>query len=182
MKLLISILFVLSATVASIAQNAGSPNRDAVDFTGRWELTSRRVVEPRELEARTVQKQKFEMLISQSGDALRITETSRGANGDYSREVTYFLDGRGETNAGFTPNYRYKSKSRIKNKTLRIEAVLTITDLKLTNFRDEVWKLSDDGKTLTVESHSGSEQHRVGPTNLTNGRTIREVSKYRRID
>lgn len=149
------LLLVFGLVVAGAAQSGSVKTRsNNPDFSGHW------ISESISAEAGSVplpsdlRDLKIELIISQSENDLRVKETTL-SSGTYSRNVTYYLDGRGESNKGFTPGFVYNSKSLLKNNALVMETIIQLPNSRGESAvqRDE-WRLSKDGKTLIIKTKS----------------------------
>jgi hypothetical protein len=81
-----------------------------------------------------------------------VKESTKGPRGAYSRDLVYFLDGRGESNKGFTQDFVYDSKTILKDKTILIDATIVISGGRGGKAEIEEWQLSADGKKLTIKT------------------------------
>jgi hypothetical protein len=80
-----------------------------------------------------------------SGAQLSMTTYQKGAQGEVTTELKYTTDGKPSTNGANT------GAARFDGETLVIESSREAQGAKLT--QRDVWSLSPDGKTLTVQSH-----------------------------
>jgi hypothetical protein len=111
----------------------------AADFSGRWMLNTAKSqfgqFPAPEVMLRSVQL---------TGAQLVMTTYQKGAQGEVTTELKYSTDGKPATNGAST------GIARMAGETLVIESSREAQGAKLT--QRDVWSLSADGKTLTVES------------------------------
>lgn len=147
------LLLIIAFSAFCVAQGTKSDS-DVPNFSGRWvseslkDYSDRKSLDP---------DQKTELIVSQSATELRVKESTGGKRGSSSRDSIYYLDGRGESNKGFTDGFMYESKTVVKDKKLLIEAavVLPKTNTKSNFAKNDEWELSADGKTLTIRTNNG---------------------------
>ena len=80
---------------------------------------------------------------------MKVKETTNGSD-RYSRDCIYYLDGRGESNKGFTHGFLYETKTILKKRKLVMEMTIRFPNRKENSFQIEEWVLSKDGRSLTV--------------------------------
>ena len=153
--LIIPFVLLVSAVVcgAQVVKNADNK----VDFTGRWvsetiDMSADSGRNPRNKDLNL----KIEMAISRSANELSVKETTTGT-GKFSRDSVYYLDGRGESNKGFTDEFVYETKTTLKDNKLFIVGTIRSQDPNGLSIRsEEEWELSADGKTLKIKSKTSS--------------------------
>lgn len=101
---------------------------------------------------RTDQDIEIELVVVQSADELELKEMTITRRGKHSRDAVYYLDGRGESNEGFTDGFIYESKTKINNQKLHIEGAVRFPNSQGSSYQTEEWELSADGKTLTIKT------------------------------
>lgn len=145
---------VLLSTAVCVAQNAKNSS-DIPNFSGRWvsESVKMHVDSPRPFRNADADFE-IKLVIVQSGNELRVKEAIDGSRGSSSRDVIYYLDGRGETNKGFTDEFIYESKTVLKDNKLFIEMAIRSPNSKVGPTQAEEWELSADGKTLIIRTKS----------------------------
>jgi len=145
-KLFIAVLFGAFA-VASI-----SAQKNVDNFVGTWKLTKTEGL------PKTSTVQKVTLDISQTADAIRIERTSEGVNNNqkYSFNNIESFDVKNGTSVSLVAGQfggTLKNQLRVlAANRLRFDSVLD-RDLTTVSAR-EIWTLSSDGKTLTIETFS----------------------------
>ncbi len=120
-----TLALILAFANVGTAQDSGV-TADLSNFSGRWVSESVKVMsDSRPMRSTTDSNLKIELLIEQSGNELRVKESTTGS-GSYSRDVIYYLDGRGESNKGFTAGFEYESKAILKDRKIFIKAVVKV--------------------------------------------------------
>lgn len=122
---------------AMLAALAGSAA--AADFSGSWMLNATKS-QFGQFPAPEVMLRN----VKQDGGQIVMSTYQKGAQGEVRSELRYTTDGRSATNGAST------GTARIEGQTLVIESAREAQGAKLT--QRDVWSLSADGKTLTVES------------------------------
>lgn len=158
----------------------GKDAKYGIDFSGRWKSISI-TRDTGDLPMPPDERTETEFIIAQTGHELRLMENSKSRSGVVSREATYYLDGRGESNKGFGEQYKFISKTSIKKKKLVIDATITIDNSKEKLYKTEEWSLSDDGKTLKIETKSGGLANRYDPNSI-GGTPIRHYLTFKRVN
>jgi hypothetical protein len=87
--------------------------------------------------------------ITQRGSKLSMTNTQKGAQGEVTTELVYSTDGKAVTNKA--QGGEFKGSAQWIGDKLLIESSREANGASLT--QKDIWTLSADGKTLTVESH-----------------------------
>lgn len=146
-----SLLLLVFAVVCG-AQAVKPPN-DIVGFNGRWVSETVKISsDSGRRDKDTDPNLKIEMIVSQSGNELKVKETTLG-NERFSRDSVYYIDGRGESNKGFTDNFVYESKTSQKDRKLLIEGTIRSQGAGGKSIKTkEDWEISADGKTLTIKT------------------------------
>jgi len=136
-KALVTALFVTAFATSMIAQS--KPN-----FSGTWKLN--------------LAKSDFGPLpapdsrtdvIDHNDPTMKINTTQSGGQGDMTATLTYTTDGKEATNQIATREI--KSTATWQGGTLVVNSKLMFNDAEVTI--KSVWTLSEDGKTLTQDSH-----------------------------
>lgn len=116
------------------------------DFSGKWSLESTNGIKGTGAKAT--------LIISQTGPEIKIVqESSQGAT--QQRELTYYADGRGETNPSDSGGKPFHSVTSWKKNALVIKFSLPSTRANnnvVVNERIDEWTVSKDGQTLTQTS------------------------------
>lgn len=154
LKFFSPIVLIVFSIVSCFAQQGAATVPEAPNFSGRW-LSKAIREEPGYVQVlpRDFLNLKVELLITHSGDELKVKETTLGSS-TYSREVVYYLDGRGETNKGFTDGFVYESKTMLKKQRLNVQLTIRPSGAPK-SVQTQEWELSKDRKTLTIKTRSG---------------------------
>ena len=145
-KMLFVALFSMFAIVSVAAQ------KNADNFVGTWKLTKTEGL------PKTSTVRKMTLDISQTGGAIRIARITEGVtnNQTYSTAATESFDVKGGSSVSLVAGqFGGTLKNRLRvlaANRLRFDSVLD-RDLTIVSTR-EIWTLSSDGKTLTVETFS----------------------------
>jgi hypothetical protein len=126
--------------LAPIALAAALPLAAAPDFSGRWMLNNAKS-QFGQFPAPEVMMRSVKV----SGVQLAMTTYQKGTQGEVTTELKYTTDGKPSANGAST------GVARIDGETLVIESSREAQGAKLT--QRDVWTISPDGKTLTVQSH-----------------------------
>ncbi|HVO99073.1 MAG TPA: hypothetical protein VMT15_13440 [Bryobacteraceae bacterium] len=130
--------FILAAAVASILL-AGHAQA-ATNFTGVWKLNLSKSdygpVPPPEVMTRT---------INHNEPSLQISTFQKGAQGEVTTELKYTTDGKMVENKGS------KGSAKWDGDKLVIDSVRDLQGGEI-KFH-EIWSLSPDGKTMTINNH-----------------------------
>jgi hypothetical protein len=151
---LVSIFGVFLISAASIAAQDIDGRSVNSNFTGHWVSESVKVfsdIGPRNMPGLDL---KIDLVIDQSSNELKVKESTDSSRGMYSRDLVYFLDGRGESNKGFTAGFEYESKTVLKAQKLLIKGTVNFPGSKNNKALSEEWELSKDGKTLTIKTET----------------------------
>ena len=138
-RILITSLPLLLTSICVVGQTP------VADFSGTWAYKS------------GINTHKVEMLtIKQSGEKIDVTEKYNKDN----RLLTYYSDGRGETNTGIDGTTQIKSRTKWTGDTLFMlferlppkppPSVPKQPQSSEANERSDEWSLSKDGNTLTI--------------------------------
>jgi len=95
------------------------------------------------------------LVISQTGQQVKITRNLRENGNETVQELTYYTDGRGEANPTTDGKTMLKSDTKISNNKLSIRFSLPsriVNERAIVNERLDEWKLSSDGMILTQTS------------------------------
>ena len=95
------------------------------------------------------------LVISQTGQEIKITRKIHEKGKERVQQLTYYSDGRGETNPTSDGTNSLKSNTRWSGKKLVIRFLTrsnTVNRNAVVNERVDEWKLSDDGQKLTQTS------------------------------
>jgi len=150
MKRTLAILLLIFASgVFCIAQSIKSDSNNP-DFSGHWvsesvkQFSSVRPSRDGDLNL------KIELVVTQSSTELRVKESTEADRESYTRDLIYFLDGRGESNKGFTQGFVYDSKTSLKGREILIDNTITFPPARDSVTQTEEWQLSANGKKLTI--------------------------------
>ena len=153
-------MFLVLACTAVCAAQGTTKQSDVPNLSGRWVAESIKLYSDSRSLRKADQDLKIEMLIVQSENELKVNEMTIGDRGTYSRDAVYYLDGRGESNKGFTGGFKYESKTVFRDQKLYIEATIQFPNSRGNSTQTEEWELSTDGKTLTIKTNNtGSRQN-----------------------
>jgi len=122
-----------------------SAPKQLVDFSGKWSLESKN--------GNNVTGDKTTLTISQTGPEIKVVQES--SQGGTPRELTYYADGRGETNPSDSGGQPFHSVTSWKKNALVIKFSLPSTRANnnvVVNERIDEWTISKDGRTLTQTS------------------------------
>lgn len=153
-RLSFAMLVVWLFVQASSAQNVAK----MPDFSGHWisEAVNVSAISGRQVPG-PPSNVKIELTVKHDGDELRVKEISSGIRGDFTRESTYYIDGRGETNNGRTAELVYDSKTEIVDGKLLIKSIIRPQYSKTGSIRHtEEWEITSDRKKLRITTISGS--------------------------
>ena len=140
-----SVLLVLSVVAQFSLVNAQSESKQQTDFSGKWSLASK--------EGNKVTGDKATLIISQRGPEIKVVQES--SQGGTSQQLTYYADGRGETNPSDSGGKTFHSVTTWKKNALVIKFSLPSTRANnnvVVNERIDEWSMSKDGQTLTQTS------------------------------
>lgn len=137
--------------VLSVASQLGfvsiqSESKQRTDFSGKWSLKSKN--------GKKVVGDKTTLIISQSGPEIKVMQESSPGGTPQQRELTYYADGRGETNPSDSGK-PFHSVTSWKKNALVIRFTLPSTRANnnvVVNERIDEWTVSKDGQTLTHTS------------------------------
>ena len=140
-----SVLLVLSVVLQFNLVSAQSESKQQTDFSGKWSLESKG--------GNKVTGDKTTLVISQSGPEIKIVQES--SQGGTSQQLTYYADGRGETNPSDAGGQQFRSVTSWKKNALVIKFSLPSTRVNnnvVVNERIDEWTMSKDGQSLTQTS------------------------------
>lgn len=140
-----SVLLVLSMVLQFGLVSAQSELKQQTDFSGKWLLESKG--------GKKVTGNKSTLIISQSGPEIKVVQES--SQGGTSQQLTYYADGRGETNPSDSGGQQFRSVTTWKKNALVIKFSLPSTRANnnvVVNERIDEWTMSKDGQTLTQTS------------------------------
>lgn len=127
--------------------SAQSELKQPTDFSGKWSLES--------TNGNKVVGGKTTLIISQTGPEIKVVKEFSQGGTTQQRELTYYADGRGETNPSDSGGQTFQSVSSWKKNTLVIKFSLPTTRANnnvVANERIDEWTVSKDGQTLTQTS------------------------------
>jgi hypothetical protein len=104
-----SVLLVLSVVAQFSSLSAQSELKQQTDFSGKWSLESK--------DGNKITGDKTTLIISQSGPEIKVVQES--SQGGTSQQLTYYADGRGETNPSDSGGQQFHSVTSWKKKALR---------------------------------------------------------------
>ena len=139
------VLLVLSMVLQFSLVSAQSELKPQTDFSGKWSLESKG--------GKKVTGDKTTLIISQSGPEIKVVQES--SQGGTSQQLTYYADGRGETNPSDSGGQQFRSVTSWKKNALVIRFSLPSTRVNnnvVVNERIDEWTMSKDGQTLTQTS------------------------------
>ena len=143
------LLLIFASGIFCIGQSTKSVSINP-DFSGHWvSETIKRTSSVRPSQNGDANL-KIDLVVTQSDTELRVKETTDGNPGSYTRDLIYFLDGRGESNKGFTQGFVYDSKTSLKGREILIDTTITFPTARDGVTQTEEWQLSADGKELTI--------------------------------
>jgi hypothetical protein len=149
-------LFVLASPRAACAQ-------DLPNFTGKWSLDVAKSdfgpMPPPE---------SMTYVIDHKEPALKLVSTQKGQQGEVTNERNVTTDGKDSVNKMRMPTgeTEVKSTSKWVGKTLTTAFKIDVQGMALDIV--ESWKLSDDGKVLTVLREIGTDQGNFAVTTVFN--------------
>src|SRR4051812_47512941 len=150
MKQTISISFWLVALCTVCFAQTTKSDSNLPDFSGHWvseTVKQYSIVRPSQAGDPNL---KFDLVIIQLGPELKVKESTDGKRGSFSRDLIYYLDGRGESNKGYTQGFVYDSKTSVNGKGILIDTTISMPQAKASANQTDEWQLSADGKTLTI--------------------------------
>lgn len=123
--------------------------KDRPNFTGSWKL------DPAKSDfGRLPPPTKYELKVDHQEPNLRFITTRSGQNGESTNDAKYVTNGSPATNQ--TRMGEVKGTASWKGDTLLIENKLTFQGNEIQ--QQDTWTLSEDGKTLQINSHLASPQ------------------------
>lgn len=130
--------FILAGVLATILLAANA--QAAVNLTGVWKLNLSKsdygpVPQP-EMMTRT---------INHNDPSLQISTFQKGAQGEVTTELKYTTDGKEVENRGSKGSAKWDGDKLVIDSTRQMQG----SDIKF----HEVWSLSEDGKTMTINNH-----------------------------
>lgn len=135
---LFNILFVVFCAAGACAA--------APDFSGNWKLNA-----AKSDFGKFPAPQSSVRRVTQDSAKVLIVTTQVSAKGEATTRFTYTLDGKAATNQ--TPTGELKGSAQWIGDKLMIESSREVQKTTLT--QKDIWTLSPDRKTLTVDSHVG---------------------------
>src|SRR5262249_53612769 len=126
MKHMIALVVLIVASGTFCVAQTTKSDSNVPDFSGHWvseSVTQHSDIRPLQSGDASM---KIDLVINQSGSELKVKESTTGKRGSYSRDLVFFLDGRGESNEGFTKDFVYDSKTILKDKKVLINTAITI--------------------------------------------------------
>ena len=111
------------------------------------------------------------LLIAQDGPVLKISRTIGQKKKARTQSLTYYTDGRGETNPATFGTGQIQSKTLWQANiviTKGTQSTQTFGDVLISDVTDK-WELSDDGNTLIEYSSSSSPRSKFGNVNMPVG-------------
>jgi hypothetical protein len=152
MKRTLMLIALASLIVIQAARiDAGSPAQTKPNFSGNWTLDLSRSNFGR-LGSSQFKDAKMTLKISQHEPELKITRNASLNGQARNHNLTYFTDGRGETNPNIITNEQMTSKTRWEGAKLisRSASVVSFNGQSVNMEAIEKRELSTDGKTLTI--------------------------------
>jgi hypothetical protein len=151
-------LLIFASGIFCLGQSTKSVSTNP-DFSGHWvSETIKRTSSVRPSQDGDANL-KIDLVVAQSDTELRVKETTDGNPGSYTRDLVYFLDGRGESNKGFTQGFVYNSKTSLKGSEIVIDTVITFPPARDGVTQTDEWQLSADGKKLTITTKNAGSSH-----------------------
>ena len=136
---------LLTISVSSFGQKSPKP---LPNFTGIWSLEKTTSNEPATGGPKTT---KIQLKIDQDSSSVKIHRECQFDDKEYSHDLSYYLDSRGESNPSMAGGLILETKTKLKKQTLVIEGTARWVGAKETSARErEEWKLSSDGQILTI--------------------------------
>lgn len=131
--------FVTAFFLLGGAARAATPN-----FSGEWKFNA-----AKSDFGKFPAPQSITRKIAQQGAKLSMTNIQKGAQGEVTTELVYTTDGKPVTNKA--QGGESKGSAQWIGDKLMIESSREVQGVTLT--QKDIWTLSPDGKTLTVDSH-----------------------------
>ena len=130
---------------------AGNPAQVKPNLSGNWTLDLSRSNFGR-LKSAQFNNAKMTLRISQRGPELKITRYASLNGQTRNHNLTYFTDGRGETNPNLLTNEQLNSKTKWEGAKLisRSASSMSFNGQSINLEAIEKRELSTDGKTLTI--------------------------------
>jgi hypothetical protein len=122
------------------------------------------------------------LVISHSGPVLKITRKMTKKNKTTTQELTYYTDGRGETNPTGNENGRLQSKTSWSDKLITIQGTSETPmggDVVISDVNGK-WELSDSGNTLIEYTVSGPFRSKFGNTPSFGANKVTKVFRRQR--
>lgn len=141
------IVLVLSVASQLDLVSIQGESKQQNDFSGKWSLKSK--------DGKTVIGDKTILIISQTGPEIKVVQEASHGGTTQQRELTYYADGRGETNPSDSGGKPFRSVTSWKKNSLVIRFSLPSTRANnnvVVNERVDEWTVSKDGQTLTQTS------------------------------
>ena len=145
-------LLILAIAPLCFAFPEGQVNRlsNTPEWNGTWVLQK-----PDDGKKSSQVSGNVSLLISQTGQQIKITRKLHENGNETVQELTYYTDGRGEANPTTDGRRTLKSNTKLRDNKLIIRFSLpssTVNRRAIVNERIDEWKLSSDGRTLTQTS------------------------------
>ena len=154
-KIIVGLLLLWCAVIGFAQSNQTKPAKQSrPDLSGTWEL-NRAKSDLRDDERYALSLNETGLTILQHDPEFKLTRRFHSGNSDSERPSLFYTDGRGEKNADTTDQDAVKSDTRwdgkklISRYALRRAVAWSHGTVDVVDVIDE-WKLSDDGKTLTL--------------------------------
>jgi hypothetical protein len=154
----IKLILICLVFTVSVSAQKDENNLDVSGFVGKWILIEVRQIPGKHNIplSRDDSKLKIELEIRVSGKELHIDEKVD----PYSRSSKHFLDGRGETNPGFTTGFVYDTVTNLKDGKIII--VRRLQSARPDSQVDEQeWQVSADGGRLEIRTRTTNDRSRV---------------------
>jgi hypothetical protein len=151
-------IFVVLAVAFSLAvgdpQTSGVTSAAPPDFSGAWQLDQSRSTYIESLKLPDIH-----LVITQSDALLKVTRTVKKGKKEWTQELAYYTDGRGEKNLILYGGDKVSSKSSWSQDKLVSKYALSphssATGVYYNQPGTDIWELSRDGQTLTITTETG---------------------------
>lgn len=151
------------------AVTQSSTSVSAVNLTGAWTLDMK--ASDFGGDKKELVYDSMTLLIAQDGPVLKISRTIGQKKKARTQSLTYYTDGRGETNPATFGTGQIQSKTLWQANiviTKGTQSTQTFGDVLISDVTDK-WELSDDGNTLIEYSSSSSPRSKFGNVNMPVG-------------
>jgi hypothetical protein len=169
LRVVLSILILAVAVIVVDEKNVRGQSKNVPNLSGTWELIEYFGGTKRQLGSNFP---KMTLAISQTDSEVKIIQKRMRNGVEEVRELTYYLDGRGESNLGrvelwprYEPRFEsvtawqkdrllssYKEQQSLRTGSSLKNGVYSTTD-SVARRKDE-WRLASDGQTLALTSSS----------------------------